>query len=164
MKKKGTRAKVANAGGWITSCRYTGTGTRMEGECKRVETGGGTYPCFHTGGTSDARYGASRPALIAPYTRCTGVNCPARYRNGMVQYVIGPRMADSLHGGALPVVVVLFARHGPHMCSLLHINARLLDCVTSFVEQRRRSLFLPLSRLSLCSVSLSSVSSPDYMG
>lgn len=33
--------------------------------------GRGTYPCFHTGGTSDARYGASRPALAAPYTRCT---------------------------------------------------------------------------------------------
>lgn len=39
-----------------------------------------TYPCFHTGGTSDARYGASRPALAAPYTPMRRVNCPARYR------------------------------------------------------------------------------------
>lgn len=39
-----------------------------------------TYPCFHTGGTSDARYGASRSALAAPYTPMRRVNCPARYR------------------------------------------------------------------------------------
>lgn len=39
-----------------------------------------TYPCFHTGGTSDARYGASRPALAAPCTPMRRVNCPARYR------------------------------------------------------------------------------------
>lgn len=33
-----------------------------------IEKEGGTYPCFHTGGTSDVRYGASRPGLTALYT------------------------------------------------------------------------------------------------
>lgn len=60
-------------------------GTRgggVEGRGRPIEEDGAkerrsTYPCFHTGGTSDARYGASRPA---PYTPMRRVNCPARYR------------------------------------------------------------------------------------
>lgn len=72
-------------GGWIAPCRYTVA--RLCEEGWPIEGGGekerrSTYPCFHTGGTSDARYGASRPARSrrAPYTPMRRVNCPARYR------------------------------------------------------------------------------------
>lgn len=61
----------------------TETRGREEGgliERDRAKERRSTYPCFHTGGTSDARYGASRPALAAPYTPMRRVNCPARYR------------------------------------------------------------------------------------
>lgn len=54
-------------------------GGRSEGR-QRAKERRSTYPCFHTGGTSDARYGASRPALAAPYTPMRRVNCPVRYR------------------------------------------------------------------------------------
>lgn len=46
---------------------------------------------------------------------------------GTVRYVIGPWMLDSLHGGALPVVV-LFDRHGPHMQPVAYQCAN-LECV-----------------------------------
>lgn len=56
-----------------------GGGRPIEGR-QRAKERRSTYPCFHTGGTSDARYGASRPALAAPYTPMRRVNCPVRYR------------------------------------------------------------------------------------
>lgn len=61
-----------------------------------------------------------------------------------VRYVIRSRMVNSLHDGALPVVV-LFARHGPHIQPVAYQCAN-LEYVPSFVERRRRasrSSFLP---------------------
>lgn len=46
---------------------------------------------------------------------------------GTVRYVIGSRMVNSLHDGALPVVV-LFGRHGPHMQPVAYQCAN-LECV-----------------------------------
>jgi len=50
-----------------------------------------TYSCFHTGGTSDARYGASRPALTA--RRIPGAPCKLSraVSSGTARYVIQGR-------------------------------------------------------------------------
>lgn len=59
--------------------------------------------------------------------------------SGMVRYVIGPRMPDSLHGGALPVVV-LFGQHGPHMQPVAYQCAR-LECVPPSLRQATTWIF-----------------------
>lgn len=56
---------------WVGRCRRDSRRVKSVREERKGKGGRGTYPCFHTGGTSDARYGASRPALTAPYNRCT---------------------------------------------------------------------------------------------
>lgn len=56
---------------WVGWCRRDSRRVKSVREERKGKGGRGTYPCFHTGGTSDARYGASRPALTAPYNRCT---------------------------------------------------------------------------------------------
>lgn len=75
--------------------------------------------------------------------------------SGTARYVIRPRTPNSLHGGALPVVV-LFAPAFARICSLLHINAR--GC-TSLAKRRRRGspslFFLFLSHLLFLFVTLS---------
>lgn len=59
--------------------------------------------------------------------------------SGMVRYVIGPRMPDSLHGGALPVVV-LFGQHGPHMQPVAYQCAK-LECVPPSLRQATTWIF-----------------------
>lgn len=146
--KKGGLSTGKVADGWVDCSvpihRDTGRAGRVERRAadrggQRAKERRSTYPCFHTGGTSDARYGASRPALAvyadAPCKLSRTVS------SGTARYVIRPGTPNSLHGGALPVVVVLFApagRRRPRICSLLlHINAR--GC-TSLAKRRRGSL------------------------
>lgn len=69
------------------------------------------------------------------------------------RHVIRSRMVNSLHDGALPVVV-LFARHGPHMRPVAYQCAN-LEYVPSFVEKRR--LRASRSSLSLLPLSLRSL-------
>lgn len=74
---------------------------------------------------------------------------------GTARYVIGPRMVDSLHGGTLPVVV-LFARHGPHMQPVAYQCAN-LECVPP-----PSTLALPLS--SFRPLSFAPIPSPSPSG
>lgn len=71
--------------------------------------------------------------------------------SGMVRYVIGPRMPDSLHGGALPVVV-LFGQHGPHMQPVAYQCAR-LECVPPSLRQATTWIFPPFPPTFLSSFS-----------
>lgn len=143
--------------GWFGRAVLRGLGAEGRGEERRGEVRIRVSTLVVHPMQDTARHDLRSPRHIpdAPCKVSRGVS------TATVRYVIRSRMVNSLHDGALPVVV-LFARHGPHIQPVAYQCAN-LEYVPSFVEKRRRASRVPSLSLSSLS-SFASISSFAFHG